>query len=386
MNGNHPHRVARRSVLTGLLGVAGATTLLAACAPATAPSPTTAPAKPAESKPADAKPAAQAPPSAPTETAKPAAQAPAAGGAARTFTFRLSSALPNSPDSELFPFSDRFTKSLADKVGDQVRIDFFPSNQLGEEAAIVQQIKLGSVEMMTSGSPIWATAVPQFATFDLGYIFNDFDHMARSFDGQPGKAIEKLMEDAGARILGWGIGYGWRSVIASKPVEKVDDLRGLKIRVIQNPNYVATVNAMGAVATPMAFGEVYTSLQSGVIDGLEHNAPTILSNKFHEVVKNFTLTQHIGVPTLLVISQAKFMELPADVQQAFVEAGQDAAREARQLAVSTDDSAKKRLQEAGVTIRDIDREALRARVKPVWDQWTQRQSGTKDLLDQIQAL
>ncbi len=181
----------------------------------------------------------------------------------------------------------------ANGLGEQIEVTFFPDNQLGQEIDVINSVKLGVIDLMVSGSSISANLVPLVGTFDLGYLFSSFPQQTKAFDAGAAKPIEDaLLKGANIRIISWAYNFGPRSVLAKKPVKTPEDLAGLKIRTLPNPVITECLRLMGAAATPLAFGEIYTALQAGVLDGLEHDPPTILASKFYETAKHYALTQH----------------------------------------------------------------------------------------------
>ena len=156
---------------------------------------------------------------------------------------------------------------------------------------------------------------------DLPFLFRDFDHIHKAMDGEAGPLLSKHVEErAGVRPLVYFDSFGFRRnvVTRNKQVKSIDDMKGLKIRTIQTTIYVKAVELMGASPTPMAFGEVYTSLQTGVIDGYEHDANVTLSQKFYEVSKYMAMTQHISGVLALTASAKAIDSLPADIRAAFL--------------------------------------------------------------------
>src|SRR5712672_694969 len=164
---------------------------------------------------------------------------------------------------------------------------------------------------MVSGSSISANLVPLVGTFDLGYLFSSFPQQTKAFDAGASKPIEDaLLKGASIRIISWAYNFGSRSVLAKKPVKGPEDLAGLKIRTLPNPVITECLRLMGAAATPLAFGEIYTALQAGVLDGLEHDPPTIVASKFFETAKFYTLTEHIFSPLGIFMGDASYKKLP----------------------------------------------------------------------------
>ena len=171
---------------------------------------------------------------------------------------------------------------------------------------------------MVSGSSISANLVPLVGTFDLGYLFTSFPQQTKAFEAGAAKPIEDaLLKGGNIRIISWAYNFGSRSVLAKKPVKAPEDLAGLKIRTLPNPVITECLRLMGAAATPLAFGEIYTALQAGVLDGLEHDPPTILASKFYETSKHYALTQHNFSPLATYFSDATFKRMDPEVARGF---------------------------------------------------------------------
>ncbi|AQP49977.1 hypothetical protein BW733_03110 [Tessaracoccus flavescens] len=147
---------------------------------------------------------------------------------------------------------------------------------------------------------------------DLPYLWADYDHVHRVLDGAVGDQLADGLREAGFEVVAWLDSWGYRNVATKAPVASADDLKGLKIRTIPTDTYVQTINAMGANATPMAFGEIYTAMETGVLDGLEHSAALVQANKFNEVAGNYTLTRHLFGPVAFVCSTAFMGRLDED--------------------------------------------------------------------------
>ncbi|MBV8167934.1 MAG: TRAP transporter substrate-binding protein, partial [Alphaproteobacteria bacterium] len=189
-------------------------------------------------------------------------------------------------------------------------LQFFPDNQLGQEIDIINQVKLGVIDMMISGSSISANLVPLVGTFDLGYLFDSFPQQTKAFEAGAAKPIEDaLLKGANIRIIAWAYNFGARSVLAKRSAKTPEELQGLKIRTLPNPVITECLRLMGAAATPLAFGEIYTALQAGVLDGLEHDPPTIIASKFYETAKFYALTQHNFSPLATYFSELTFSRM-----------------------------------------------------------------------------
>jgi tripartite ATP-independent transporter DctP family solute receptor len=317
-----------------------------------------------------------------------AALAPAIIGKAQAATTKLkvSSSLANDPKyANGRVYYDNLVKQVkANGLGEQIEIAFFPDNQLGQEIDVINSVKLGVIDLMVSGSSISANLVPLVGTFDLGYLFASFPQQTKAFDAGAAKPIEEaLLKGANIRIIGWAYNFGARSVLAKKPVKTPEDLAGLKIRTLPNPVITECLRLMGAAATPLAFGEIYTALQAGVLDGLEHDPPTILSSKFFETAKYYALTQHIFSPLAIYFSDATYKRMDPKLRDGFLDAAQKAAADTRRHGMAVEQEALAILVEKGVTVIDCDRELFRKRVLPQTENFVKTRPEAKPIVDII---
>jgi tripartite ATP-independent transporter DctP family solute receptor len=316
--------------------------------------------------------------------------APAIIGRAEAAILKLkcSSSLPNDPKyANGRVYYDNLTRQLkANGLSEQIDVTFFPDNQLGQEIDVINSVKLGVIDLMISGSSISANLVPLVGTFDLGYLFTSFPQQTRAFDGGAAKPIEDaLLKGASIRIIAWAYNFGSRSVLAKRPVKGPDDLAGLKIRTLPNPVITECLRLMGAAATPLAFGEIYTALQAGVLDGLEHDPPTILASKFYETAKNYALTQHNFSPLAIYFSEATFNRMDPKLREGFLDAAKKAATETRSHGLEVEKEALANLKEKGVIVAECDKEAFRKRVLPQTDNFIKAHPEAKPVVDAIRA-
>jgi tripartite ATP-independent transporter DctP family solute receptor len=297
------------------------------------------------------------------------ALAPAVIGGARAaaMKLRLSTSQANDPKyANGRVFYDNLIKHVkANGLGDQLDIQFFPDNQLGQEIDVINSVKLGVIDLMISGSSISANLVPLVGTFDLGYLFDSFPQQTKAFDAGAAKPIEAaLLKGANIRIISWAYNFGSRSVLAKRPAHNPEELAGLKIRTLPNPVITECLRLMGAAATPLAFGEIYTALQAGVLDGLEHDPPTIIASKFYETAKYYALTQHNFSPLATYFSELTFQRMAPKLRESFLDAATKAAADTRTHGLAVEQEALALLKEKGVTILECDKEAFRKRVLP----------------------
>ncbi len=306
--------------------------------------------------------------------------------AAGPLSLRMYSSLPADENSAHYIWYERFQANLESRVKGAVKVDYFPNAMLGKEADAVQQVRLGAIDMMVSGTSIWATITPEIGVLDLGYLFEDSDQVGRALDGKAGELLSALLVSKGnVKPLGFGYSLGARNVYTRQPIAKPEDLRNVKIRVLPVPNFIATLKAMGAAPIPMPGGEVYSGLQMGVIDGLEHDAPTVLSSKFYEIAKYCTLTQHIYTPIVVVINKAAFDRIPDALKADVLAAATEATEYERQLANTSEAKAFEELKARGLTVTATDRNFFRSAAKPIWTDFSNKYPSTVPVLEAIQA-
>ncbi|MGO8865658.1 MAG: TRAP transporter substrate-binding protein [Alphaproteobacteria bacterium] len=317
--------------------------------------------------------------------------APAIVGRAQAATvkLKLSSSEPDNPKfGNGRVFHDYLIKHLKqDGLSEQIELAFFPNNQLGQEIDVINSVKLGVIDMMVSGSSISANLAPLVGVFDIGYMFKSFQQQTRAFDAGAAKpAEEALLKGANIRIIAWAYNFGCRSVLAKKPVHEPADLTGLKIRTLPNPIITECLRLMGAEATPLAFGEIYTALQAGVLDGLEQTAPNIVAAKFDETAKFYSLTEHNYSPLAIYMSNLTFNRMDPKLREGFLAAAQAAAIDERAHGLAAEQEAMPILQSHGVTIiADCDRDAFRKRVAVQAVNFEKAHPESKAVIDAIQA-
>src|SRR5580698_1907839 len=307
---------------------------------------------------------------------------------AAVLKLKLSSSQANDPKfANGRVYYDNLVKQIAaGPLAGQIEVAFFPDNQLGQEIDVINSVKLGVIDLMVSGSSIAANLVPLVGTYDLGYLFSSFPQQTKSFDaGAPAPIEQALLKGANIRIIAWAYNFGSRSVLARKAVNTPQALAGLKIRTLPNPVITECLRLMGAAATPMAFGEIYTALQAGVLDGLEHDPPTIVASKFYETAKFYSLTQHNFSPLAIYFSDATFNRMPAAIRDGFIDAAKKAAADTRTHGLAVEQEALDFLKDKGVTVIACDKEAFRKRVAPQSEAFIKAHPDAKPVVDLIRA-
>jgi tripartite ATP-independent transporter DctP family solute receptor len=293
---------------------------------------------------------------------------PSGASGRHELVLRLSHSMVAATNS-LHVYATAFRDRLEAGTGGSVTLRLFASSTLGQEREVVQQLQEGLIDFMISGSAIWGSVAPRLQVLDFPFLWHDPAHIHRVVDGPLGVEIADYLSDA-ARIrpLSWGDSFGFRNVVTrSKAISEPEDFAGLKIRTIQSAIYVKTVALLGASPTPMPFGEVYTSLQTGVIDGFEHDASTTLQQRYYEVAKVMTRTRHIAGVLGLWMSNLSASRLPREI----VAAAETAAREASVIERTTgpreEAAALTTLAGHGMAIRDMNPQLFADRAEALWD-------------------
>jgi len=272
-------------------------------------------------------------------------------------------------------------KNYINEYSDTLEARIYAANALGEERAVVEGMQLGAgATCHIGGTAIHNNFNKRMGVLDLPFVWQGYDHAHHVLDGEVGQKLAKEYEPLGIKVMGWQDSWGYRNVVTvRKEVKKPEDLKGLKIRTIQTPTYVAALNAMGASATPMAFGEVYTALQTGVLDGFEHAPPVVLTGKYFEVAKYITLTGHLFGPTVTACSKKEWDGYTEKEKQVMAAAGKMAQDVNRNLSAQRDGEALQALRAKGMVINAIDKAPFIKSAAPVQDELAQK-IGAVDLL------
>ena len=305
-------------------------------------------------------------------------------------TMRISSSMSADANAAHYIWYERFAANVQSALGDKVKLAYFPDSQLGKEADIVQQVKVGSVDMMITGSSIWATVAPEFGMLDLGYVFDSYPHCFKALDGGVGDKLGKMLNDkTGCTVLDWASHFGPRSVYTKKQVKNLAELKGVKLRVLPAPAFIETFKIMGAIPTPIPINELYTALQTGVVDGFEHDQASVLQYKFAEQVKFCWMTEHLFSPMVAVIGKRGLDKVPADIRPAFMKAAKDATVYERGVAAEKGKAATEELKKMGVVFTPMakaERDQVRNEMEAkVWAGFIKEYPDTKPLFDAINA-
>lgn len=259
---------------------------------------------------------------------------------------------------------------LKERTGDRLCIEVFHSAQLGQEKDTIEQTQFGVIDMNRVSLGPFNNIIEETQIPSLPYIFRSVEHMHSVMDGPVGQQILDAFNDHDLVGLAFYDGGSRSFYNSEKPITSIEDLAGLKFRVMQSDMFVDMVSALGANATPMPYGEVYSSIQTGVIDGAENNWPSYDSSGHFEVAKYYTLDQHLIVPEVLVMAKSSFDKLSAEDQAIVRQAAKDSVPVMRDLWVAREKESEARVREAGVEIiTDIDKAPFIAAMGPVYEKY-----------------
>jgi tripartite ATP-independent transporter DctP family solute receptor len=279
--------------------------------------------------------------------------------------FKLAETHPKGYPTEMA--DEYFAQLVTERSGGKLKVEVYPGNQLGEEKAAIEQVQLGAIAFTRVSSGPMAEFNKALGAFSLPYIFDNSDHMWKYLNGPDG---QKLLDGLSAsRFV--GLCYydpGARSFYSSKPIMKLEDLKGLKIRVIQNTINMELVAALGGSATPMPYGQVFSALQTQVIDAAENNFPSYLTANHYQVAKYYLVDTHQRVPEVLVMSKVVFDGLSKADQDLIRKAAVDSVARQRELWSAFEKEAEEKVKAAGCTVTYIkDLTPFQNAVKPVID-------------------
>jgi len=264
-------------------------------------------------------------------------------------------------------------KKLEAATGGRISIQMYPSMQLGGEKEAIEQAQVGALAIARISVGPMGPLVPELNVFNLPFMFRDDAHMEQVIDGPIGdELLKKLSSHPTAGLIGlcW-MNAGTRNVYNSKrPIRSIDDLKGLKIRMMGNPVFVDTMNALGGNGVAMGMDQLVNAMQTGVVDGAENNAPTYTTGQHYRHAKYYSLTGHLMIPEILVFSKKTWSTLAQDDQALIAKLAKEAQQDQRKA--------------AGIEIIKIDdKRPFQAAVKPVWDKYGAQHA---DLIKRIQDL
>ena len=291
----------------------------------------------------------------------------AACGSERDAVLILKASSSSAPNEPTVRGLEVFGEELARATNGRVVVDVYPNNALGNEREVIELTILGAVELACPANAPLATFAPELLVFDLPYLFRDREHMYRVLDGPIGESFTEPLRSKGLRLLGY-FDVGVRHLMTrDEPVAELQDMTGLKIRTMENPLHLRAFETFGASPLPMAYGEVYTALEQGVIDGAEAARSNYVSKRFYEVAPHWAEIGWMHLVAPLVISERVFASLPPEDQEAVRLAARKAVVAEREAYRHAEETALETLVEAGVTITRPDRSQLEELARRMWE-------------------
>ena len=280
-------------------------------------------------------------------------------------------------------------KKLAEATGGRLTVEIYPSMQLGGEKETLEQAQVGALAMTRVSVGVMGPIIDDLNVFNLPFVFRDVDHMHKVIDGEIGDALlQKITDDPNAGLVGlaW-MDAGTRNLYNSqRPVEKMEDLAGLKIRTMGNQMFVDMANAMGANGVAMGYDQLINALQTGIVDGAENNYPSYATGQHYNYAPYYSTTGHLMIPEILAFSKKVWETLSAEDQALIAKLAKEAQLEQRELWMAKEQESIKDMIANNVTITEIsaeEKKRFQDAMKPVWDKYGSKYT---ELLAQIQAV
>ncbi|MEO8185962.1 MAG: TRAP transporter substrate-binding protein [Burkholderiaceae bacterium] len=289
------------------------------------------------------------------------------------------------PGSLFQKSADEFARRANEKLGSKAKVVVYGSSQLGGDKELLQKLKLGTVELALP-STVMSSEVDLFGIFEMPYLVKDRDHMKRIERDVVWPALAPAAEKRGLKVVAvWENGY--RHITNSKhPINTPEDLKGIKLRTPEGKWRVKMFQAYGANPSPMKFSEVFTALQTGVMDGQENPFTQIYSAKFQEVQKYLSLTGHVYTPAYLTAGAKKWESLPPDVRKILEDTAKETQAFVYKTAAADEGDLLGKLKGGGMQVNSPNKEAFIAASKPVYEEFGQEVKGAKELIDKSIAL
>lgn len=303
--------------------------------------------------------------------------------ASKTRVIRLAHGLDtNHPVHKAMEF---MAEQAAEKSDGRLTIKIYPSQQLGSERELLELLQIGSVDMTKVSSAVLENFVPNMRVFGLPYLFRNDEHFYQVVDGKIGRQLLLAGQDYWMRGLTY-YDAGQRSFYTKIPIRIPEDLQGLKLRVQESLMAITMVNTLGGSPTPISWGELYSALQQGIVDGAENNPPSFHTSHHYEVIKYYSLDEHTSIPDVLLIGTQTWHSLTGQEQQWLQKAADTSAVYQRKIWAEAEKKALKVVQEAGVEVIRPDKEPFREKVQVIYDWYKENEPGFYDLVQHIRGV
>jgi tripartite ATP-independent transporter DctP family solute receptor len=270
-----------------------------------------------------------------------------------------------------------FARLVEEKTDGTVKVRLYPNGQLGAEREVIELTQTGAVDFAKVSASALESFSDVYSLFSLPYLFDGRDHYYSVMNSDIVKGIYKSSEEIGFRGITFYDGGSRNFYTKNKPIMHPDDLKGLKIRVQPSATAINMIELMGGSPTPMSFGEVYTALQQGVIDGSENNETALTDNNHGEVAKQYSYTEHSLVPDILIMNQSKWMELDEEQKQAITDAAEESSEYHKAVWDQSIEKAVEDAKKKGVKFSNPDKEPFRKAVQSQHEEFAKKESTAK---------
>ncbi len=284
-------------------------------------------------------------------------------------------AFENNPGEPVYQAVEKWVELAAEKSDGRLELQMYPSSQLGNKKDITEQMMMGADIITISDGAALMDYAPDVGIIAAPYLVEDFDQLDKLVSSDWFADACKPMEDMGLSVVAANWHYGVMHMLTKKPVTCPEDLKGMKIRTPSSAFYISGIEAMGATPTPMGLSDVYTSLSQDIVDGLFNPVPVLYSGNYHAEAKYLDLTAHIHLQSIWIGSKQFLESLPEDIYTALVESGKEAGEFVNEINDSEYDKALNAMVEAGVEVVEVDTDAFREKVKPLYTNNTEWSEG-----------
>jgi len=280
-------------------------------------------------------------------------------------------------------------KKLEQATNGRISVQMYPSMQLGGEKEAIEQAQIGAIAFARVSVGALGPVVDDLNVFNMPYVFRNTAHMQHVIDGPIGQELLDKVTNSGKGLIGlcWMDAGARNFYNTKKPIKSVADLKGLKVRVIGNPIFVDMANAMGGNGVAMGYDQVFSALQTGVVDGAENNPPSFVFDNHYQVAKFYTVDEHLIVPEMLVFSKKAWDGLSKEDQALLVKLAKEAQQEERKLWEAYERQAMDKAKAAGIQIIEVsgaEKKAFQDAVKPVWDKYGPKYAATVKRIQETQ--
>ena len=309
-------------------------------------------------------------------------ESPTAGTMMEEKSFQFKLAENQSAENPISQGMQMFADLVKEKTNGTVTVEVYLDAQLGTENETIDQVQAGTLDFARVNTSALASTADEVGVFTLPYIFTSSEQKYKALDGEVGDAVMDALGKYNMVGLRFWEAGSRNFYTTKKEIHGVADMQGLKIRVQQNDVAIKMVELLGAAATPMSYGEVYQALQTGVIDGAENDFVSYYTSGHYEVAKYFSLDGHMAPPAVLLMSKSAWDQLSASQQEAIREAADEASEWQRQAMQDYQNESRKKVEEAGSTVIDVDPKEFQDAVQEIYDLYPQH----KEAIEKIKAL